>query len=247
MTAHRPLLLASALVLALGACSRAPAPATAQPDVDPPIPTAPVEVPAEALEQARQANQVFVTLHAKPGQPALPETLVGGERWVDIEGAPAMICVENTNSTPVLVGLAIQGKDLDQRPAEPGKVRMLEVSKGRIVCPVGEYRFLPDAPQSVAWVVYPTNGQPITALVEGGLLKDPALKAGGQGLLRVGTAPASGVSAEPVEPWPGHPEATPAPLTEGEQAALQQLMGERAKEEAKRRSSPKPEGVEASS
>lgn len=239
------LVLTSALLLALSACSRSPAP-VAEEDKDPPIPVAPVEVPAEALEQARQAHQVFVTLHAKPGQPALPEVFAQGDRWVDAGTAPITLCLESTNSTPVLVALSIQGADVDQRPATPAKARLLELNKGRIVCPLSDFALAPAAPQAIAWAVYPTNGQPVEALAKEGFLKDAALAPGGQGMIRLGTPSAEPDPTRP-EVWAGQPEATPAPLSATEQAALAQILKDRADEDAKKRARPKPEGVEASS
>ena len=148
------------------------------------------------------------------------------------------------NSTPVLVALSIQGVDVDQRPATPGKARLLELNKGRIVCPLSDFALDPAAAPAIAWAVYPTNGQPVDSLAKEGFLKDATLAPGGQGLIRVGTPSTEATPGRP-EVWAGQPEATPAPLSTTEQAALAQILKERADEEAQKRSRPKPEGVEA--
>ncbi len=242
-TRSLPLLaLTSLFGLALTACTPSAPPAPPAPPEDPPIPSAPKEVAASAVEQARQANQVFVTLHAKPGSPALPTAWAGGDRWVQTDGNPVMLCLESVNSTPVLVALSIQGKDVDGRPTAPGKARLLELNKGTVVCPNSALVLQADAPAAIAWAVYPTNGQAVDALTKDGFLKDPRLQPGGVGLIRIGEPDAM---APRPEVWPGHPEATPPVLDATAQAALEQVLAARAKEEAERQASPKPEGVEA--
>lgn len=247
MNHRHPLLLTSALALALAlsACSPSPPPASPEVEKDPPVPTPPIEVPAAALEQARQANQVFITLHAKPGQPALKETLAQGDRWVALPGEALTVCIENANSTPVLVGLAIQGKDLAEQPAVPGGLPLVEVVKGRVVCPASEWKVTGGAPLTVSWVVYPTNGQDVEELTKDGRLKDAQLSPGGSGLIRWGELPTSAEATRP-EAWPGHPEATPPPMSPTEQAALQQVLQQRDAEAQERWSRPKPDHVEAS-